>query len=41
MAFVELVRRIITRASSPRSTNCRVTWEPRDPLAPTNKLLRA
>jgi hypothetical protein len=35
MAFVELVRRISTRTSSPRSTSCLVTWEPRNPLAPT------
>jgi hypothetical protein len=34
MAVVELVRRRMTRTSSLRSTNCLVTWEPRNPLAP-------
>jgi hypothetical protein len=29
---------ISTRTSSPRSTSCLVTWEPRNPLAPITNL---
>src|ERR1700692_3540334 len=42
MPFVELVRRSITRTSSPLCASFRVTWEPRKPLAPiTSFFLRS
>src|ERR1700676_5200011 len=42
MPFVELVRRSITRTSSPLCASFRVTWDPRKPLAPiTSFFLRS
>ena len=39
MPLVELVRRNMTRTSAPEATSCRVTCDPRNPLAPITSFL--